>query len=334
MMRSVILGVGGATGKKPVPNEKLLCLIKDRGCEPPTLDWIKARTGILSRFFAEPHESTATLAAEAASAALKDAALTIHDIDAIIVATCTPEYGGTPSTACVAQKLLGGNSLPAFDINAACTGFVYGLVLANSLCRTQYEKILVIGSETLSRIVDFSDQKTSSLPGDGAGAVVVGKNENTDFGIIDACIFSSGNTEILVIPAGGSRQPASHETIEKKEHYLKMDGKEVFRFAVNICCETIQKLCERNTITLNDISHIFLHQANLRIIESVAQRLNVPQEKFFNTISEYGNTSAASIPLGLARAKSENRLCAGDKILLVGFGGGLTWGGMFLRWGS
>ncbi len=332
MPRSVITGIGKMLGSNNMSNACVAKKIEDAGGATTSDEWIIERTGIQSRFIAND-SSTGQMAIDASKKALEMARLSAEQIDLIILATVTPDYGGTPSTACMVQKALSAKSIPAFDINAACSGFVYGLSIADSLLKTRYKNILVIGSEKLSTLIDWSDRKVAPLPGDGAGAVILTRSDSMDFGIFDWELHSSGNNEALVIPAGGSLKPASMATINSKEHFLRMDGKEVFKFAVQACEEIITALMERNGLSSETIDHIFLHQANLRISNSVSDRLRMPDKKFFHSIQYYGNTSSASIPLGIARAEEIGLLKKGDNILLVGFGGGLTWGGCYLTWG-
>lgn len=254
-------------------------------------------------------------------------------IDCIIVATCTPDYGGTPSTACMVQKYLGGTPKPAFDLNAACTGFVYALQVASSLVQTVYHKILVIGSETLSMFIDWANPKVAPLLGDGAGAVVLSRYSGIPkYGIIDFVLSSKGDNEALVVPAGGSIYPTTDTTVTMQMHFLKMNGRAVFKFAIEVSCKSIRDLCERNRISLSDVRWIFLHQANLRISQAIAANLGVSEKKFHHTIQRFGNTSSASIPLGLDDAYRQGLLKPGDTIILAGFGGGLTWGACLLQW--
>lgn len=340
-MPACILGIGGAVRGRKLTNSDVAEKIKQAGGLETSDEWILSRTGIstryITRYTRQGTDTTADLACYATKNALAHAGISAESIDLIIVATATPEYGGTPSTACMVQKHLWNEgmrkTIPCFDINAACTGFIYALAVADSLLHTSFNKILVIGSETLSTFIDWKDRNLAPLLGDGAGAVILTRTENPAFGIVNSYLRSSGDDELLVVPAGGSRNPATFETIERKMHFLKMNGREVFRFAVEVCSEVIEYFLKKFSLAPDDIKYIFLHQANLRITESVALKTKIPLEKYYSTIQEYGNTSSASIPLGMFKAFCEKKLQKGDNILLVGFGGGLTWGGIYLRWG-
>ncbi len=333
-MGSVILGAGKALGKHIVTNEDIIEKIRAAGGEETTLEWIEKRTGIKTRYHVGHGEPTSAIAIEAATDALDNAGISIDEIDAIIVATMTPDYGGTPTTAAMVQKALAAKPIPAFDINAACSGFIYALMVAHSLLQTFYKKILVIGADALSNLIDWGDRSVAPLLGDGAGALILSREPTAglDTGICDIICFCKGDNEKLIVPAGGTRWPARVRSVIGKMHFLKMQGKEVFRFAVEAGIKTINELLERNFLRPEHIQHIFLHQANVRIIEAIAEKTKIPLEKFFSTIRDFGNTSAASIPLGLAAAQEKGVLNKGDKIFLVAFGGGLTWGGCYASW--
>lgn len=334
MPNTVILGCGKGMGQIKMTNKRVIEKITEAGGEATTEEWIVERTGIQKRCFAKPKETSASMAVKAAKNALRNADISISEIEAIIVATCTSDYGGTPSTACIVQKALCAKDIPAFDINAACCGFIYALAVADSLVKTTYKNILLVGSETLSRFIDWQDRSTAPLLGDGAGSFILSRSNNEWFGIIDWEIHAQGDAKLLIIPGGGSKFPATADTVSSRWHYLKMQGKEVFKFAVIKAVETIMLLLKRNHLLKNEIDLIFLHQANFRITNAVSEKLKIPREKFFDTVASCGNTSAASIPIGLDIANKKNLLYKGSKILLIGFGGGLTWGGCYLIWGN
>lgn len=295
-------------------------------------EWIVSRTGIKERRRVEDSVATSDVATYAALKAIEDANLNPEDLDMIIVATVTPDMS-FPSTACIVQKNIGAINASAFDISAACSGFIYGLSIAEKFIKTGSAKyILVIGAETLSKITDYSDRNTCVLFGDGAGAAVVSSVEENN-GILASYTGSDGRGgDLLKLPAGGSRMPASIETLANRMHYIKMDGSEVFKFAIKIMGEAAEKALEMCGLDKKDIDYLIPHQANIRIIESATKRLKIPKDKVFVNIDKYGNMSAASIAVALDEAKKANKLSKGDVVVLVGFGGGLTWGSIVLRW--
>jgi len=295
-------------------------------------EWIVSRTGIKERRRVEEGVATSDIATYAALKAIEDANLNPEDLDMIIVATVTPDMS-FPSTACIVQKNIGAINASAYDISAACSGFIYGLSIAEKFIKTGSAKyILVIGAETLSKITDYSDRNTCVLFGDGAGAAVVSSVEENN-GILAAYTGSDGRGgDLLKLPAGGSRMPASMETVANGLHYTKMDGSEVFKFAIKIMGEAAEKALEMCGLDKKDIDYLIPHQANIRIIESATKRLKIPKDKVFVNIDKYGNMSAASIAVALDEAKKSNKLSKGDVVVLVGFGGGLTWGSVVLRW--
>jgi len=295
-------------------------------------EWIVSRTGIKERRRVEDSVATSDVATYAALKAIEDANLNPEDLDMIIVATVTPDMS-FPSTACIVQKNIGAINASAFDISAACSGFIYGLSIAEKFIKTGSAKyILVIGAETLSKITDYSDRNTCVLFGDGAGAAVVSSVEENN-GILASYTGSDGRGgDLLKLPAGGSRMPASMETLANRMHYIKMDGSEVFKFAIKIMGEAAEKALEMCGLDKKDIDYLIPHQANIRIIESATKRLKIPKDKVFVNIDKYGNMSAASIAVALDEAKKANKLSKGDVVVLVGFGGGLTWGSIVLRW--
>ena len=237
----------------------------------------------------------------------------------------------TPSTAALVQDKLGIKAA-AFDLSAACTGFIYAFTTGYSFIKAGiYKKVLVIGAETMSRVIDWTDRGTCILFGDGAGAVVLGETETGGFISSHLVADGSGACELLV-PAGGSRTPASHETLDNKDVYLKMNGREIFKFAVKVFPETVENVLEQANITADDVDLFVPHQANIRIIESISKRFKQPLEKFYVNLHKYGNTSGASVPLALDEANREGRLKKGDKVVIVGFGGGLTYGSILFEW--
>jgi len=295
-------------------------------------EWIVSRTGIKERRIAAEHEATSDLAFYAAEKALEAAGISAEELDLIVVATVTPDMS-FPSTACLVQKRLGATKAAAFDLSAACSGFVYGLANAsNFIAMGTYKYALVIGAECLSRITDYTDRNTCILFGDGAGAAVLGPVPEGR-GFQSFVLGADGNGgELLKIEAGGSRMPASAETVENKRHYLYMNGREVFKFAVRIMGNAAEEALEKAGKKKEDVSLMVPHQANTRIIHAALERLNLSEDKCVINLPYYANTSAASIPLALAEAAEQGRIQEGDTILLVGFGGGLTWGASVIVW--
>jgi 3-oxoacyl-[acyl-carrier-protein] synthase-3 len=263
---------------------------------------------------------------------LASAGLSPSDIDLIIVATITADMPW-PAAACQLQQRLGTRLVPGFDLSAGCTGFIYGLWMADQVIRAGgANHVLVVGADCLSRVVDWQDRATCVLFGDGAGAAVVSKSGN-DEGFLSFTLGADGSGAPLVcLPGGGSQNPASHETVDKRLHYIKMNGAEVFRFAVRIMGEAAVKALELAGISSEEVACFVPHQANYRIIQAAAKRIGIPMEKVFVNVEKYGNTSAASIPIALYEARREGRINPGDTLVLVGFGAGLTWGASVLRW--
>ena len=325
---TVILGTGSFTPERVLTNADLSKLIDTSD------EWIRTRSGIRERHIAGDHESTSDMAVGAAKAALDDAGLTAADIDLLIVATITPDLP-LPAAACLVQDKLGVPTHAAcFDMNAACSGFIYGLDTACAMISSgRYRKALVIGAEKLSPIVDWKERTTCVLFGDGAGAVVVGASEEPDLGLIGTKLGAYGDSaELLWIPKGGSDSPATADSIAAGDHFMKMKGKEVFKLAVRAMDEAARDILEQHGLTADQISLVIPHQANLRIIEAIAKYLDLPMERFFINVDRYGNTSAASIPLALDEAKRSGKIKPGDITLLVAFGAGLTYGSALIRW--
>lgn len=322
-----ILGTGRALPEKVLFNRDFEKMVDT------TDEWIRARTGIEKRHIAGENESTATLAIDAAKDAIADAGLTAADIDVIIVATITPECV-FPSTACFVQDGIGARDVPAFDLSAACSGFIYAfLVGAQMVQGDAYRHVLIIGAETMSRITDYQDRASCVLFGDGAGAAVLSSMPDTSgscilHGQIHAC---GKNSTILWVPAGGSRLPASQMTVRERLHYVKMQGREVYKVAVKKNMEVIEKTLAEAGVSADELALVIPHQSNLRIIESAREKLGIPREKMFTNIQTCGNTSAASVAMGLDECRKSGRIQPGDLVLLVAFGAGWTWGSALLR---
>ncbi len=295
-------------------------------------DWITERTGIKERRIVNGNQAASDLAYESAKIALKRAHLKSKDIDLILVATVTGDMP-FPSTACFLQRMLGAKNAAAFDVNAACSGFIYGLHIANSLIKAQmHKRILLVGTEVISKFTDWLDRTTCILFGDGAGSVIIeGTKERR--GIFSTHIYSDGNlSELISLPGGGSRYPASRDSIIKRRHFMKMKGNETFKVAVRTLEDIVVKTLKANNLKPSQLSLLIPHQANIRIIHATAKRLNLPIEKVYVNIDKYGNTSAASIPIALDEAFSDGKIKDGDYILLEAFGGGLTWASSLIRW--
>ena len=326
-MRAAIAGWGTALPERRLTNAELEQRVDTSD------QWIVERTGIRERRIAGAGETTASLATEAGAAAIKHAGLTPDAIDLLIVATATAEQLIPHTGAFVSDGL--GLDCGSFDLNAGCAGFVYELVVgASMLTAGNLDHVLVIGSETLSRVTDPTDRGTCVIFGDGAAAMVLSASPDDSAGLLAWDLGCDGSaTALLEIPAGGSRRPTSAETVANGEHYLKMAGPEVFRRAVRIVVESATAALRRGKVGVEDVKWFAPHQANVRIIESAAGRLGIPMERTLVNIDHYGNTSAASIPLVLAEAAGDGRLQEGDLVLLSGFGAGLTWGSALLRWG-
>ncbi len=295
-------------------------------------EWIVSRTGIRERRIAAKDESTSTLATRAAFRALDKTDLHPHDIDLIIVASATPDHL-FPATACLVQDQLGAINAGAFDLSAACSGFIFGVNMAAQGIRAgAYDNALVIGSETLSQFIDWDDRGTCILFGDGAGAFVLQASEQPG-GILSGVMRSDGSGgNLLAIPAGGSRMPATLETVHKKMHLIQMNGREVFRFATKVMADATREVASKAGLAVEDLDLIVPHQANRRIIEAAARGLSLPVEQFMINLDRYGNTSSASIPIAVAEAIDRGRVKPGDNLVLVGFGAGLTWGAIALQW--
>jgi 3-oxoacyl-[acyl-carrier-protein] synthase-3 len=295
-------------------------------------DWITTRTGIKQRRKAAPGEYTSMFAARAGKQAIERAGLQPSDIDLLLCATVTPDQI-LPSTGCIIQAELGANKAAAMDIVAACSGFLYGLTLADTMIRTgQSKHALVIGAEILTQYVDYTDRQTCVLFGDGAGAAVLAAS-NGDRGILSARIRSDGRyEEQLFSPGGGTRKPASAETLADGDHFFKMKGNELFKVAVRSMADVSKEVLEEAGVKPEDVKLFIPHQANQRITDAVANKLNMESERVYSNIAMHGNTSSASIPIGLDECVEAGRISEGDLVLMASFGGGVTWGGVLMRW--
>lgn len=328
VLRAGIQGLGVYVPTRVLTNDDLAKMVDTSD------EWITTRTGIKRRHIAGPDEVTSDLALIAARRALDDAGIGPRDLDLIIVGTATPDMF-FPATACLVQDRLGAKRAGAFDLLAACSSFVYGLITAGQLIAAGVvQRALVIGAETLSRLIDWEDRRTSVLIGDGAGAAVLGPVTDGT-GIYSGAIGADGSAgDVLKVQAGGSRMPMSSEAIERKLHRAYMDGQAVFKLAVRTIPGLIKEAVARAGWTLDQVDRIVPHQANLRIIESMVAQLNLPMEKFVVNIQEYGNTSAASVPLALYEAVQAGQIRRGDRIVLAAFGGGFTYAACALIWGK
>jgi len=325
-MKARILSTGSYVPEKVLTNFDLEKMVDTSD------EWITERTGIKERRIASKDEATSDLCYKASLRAIKNANLTEKDIDLIIVATVTPDML-IPSCACVLQMKLGATNAVAFDINAACTGFIYALSVAEKFIKTgASKKALVVGAETLSRFTDWTDRSTCVLLADGAGAVILEPTKK-DEGIQIIDIFSDGTMwDFIHMPAGGSKMPVTEDVINKRLNFIKMRGNETFKVAVKTLEEVVDATLKKGGITSSQLSLLVPHQANIRIIQAMAKRLELPMEKVMVNINRYGNTSAASIPIALDEAVEEGRIKKGDYVMLAAFGGGLTWGASLIKW--
>jgi len=326
----IISGTGSYVPARRVTNDDMAKIVDTSD------EWIRTRSGISKRHFAAENEASSDMGKIAAERAIEAAGIDRNDIDLLIVATMTPDMP-FPSTACLIQSKLGLPGIVAFDVQAACSGFVYAINVANSMLASgNFKKALVIGSEKMSSILDFEDRTTCVLFGDGAGAVVLSaetSDSSTQTGILGGIGGSDGSDpSLLQQPGGGSAIPASIESIDQRLHFVKMNGKEIFKLAVRIMGQVSTDIVERFNYTTSDLNLIIPHQANIRIIESLAKRLNISMESFYNNLEHYGNTSAASVPIALDEAVRGGRIQSGDLVLLVAFGAGLTWASTLIRW--
>jgi 3-oxoacyl-[acyl-carrier-protein] synthase-3 len=328
----VILGTGSYAPERVLTNDEF-----SRSVDTSD-EWIRTRSGIRERRIAAPGEAASDMAVHAARRALADARVSAADVDLLIVATITPDLP-MPAVACIVQHKLGLPTAAAcFDLNAACSGFIYALDTACAMLASgRYHRALVIGAEKLSSIVDWKDRATCVLFGDGAGAVVLGPDPDLSpgprRGLLGTRLGTFGDSvDLLCIPGGGSSMPPSAKSVASGSHFIKMKGREVFKMAVRAMEESARDILEQQGVSTNQIALVIPHQANLRIIEAIAQYLELPLDRFFINLDRYGNTSAASIPIALDEARRAGRIKAGDIILLVAFGAGLTYGSALVRW--
>jgi 3-oxoacyl-[acyl-carrier-protein] synthase-3 len=326
MRGSAIAGIGHYLPERILTNAEMERLVDT------TDEWIVTRTGIRERRVAAPEQASSDLAYEAAREAMADAGVSARDLDLIIVGTATPDML-FPATACVLQDRLGASRAGAFDLSAACSSWVYAAAVAHGYVSAgMAETVLVVGAETLSKITNYKDRSTCVLFGDSAGAAVVRPAGPGD-GFLSFYLGADGaGGPLIALPAGGSRLPASYETVERGQHYLQMNGREVYKFAVRIIPRAIEEAVERAGLRLADIDWFIPHQANVRIIDAAAERLGQPREKFYVNVERFGNTSSASVPVALYEAVRSGRIRPGQLAVLVAFGGGLTWASCAIRW--
>lgn len=320
-----IIGVGSYVPPKVVTNDDLSKIVDTNH------EWILDRTGICERRVSEG-EDTSSMAYKASIDAMKKADINGEDLDLIIVATITPD-SFIPSVACMLQKMIGAKNATAFDISAACTGFIYSLEVAENLIKGgKYKRALVVGAETLSKIVDWTDRSTCILFGDGAGACVIEESKESDSKIINTYSMSDGEKwSALTTGANDVKSPFSKQENIKNKH-IQMNGREVFKFATSVMVDSVKKVLEDTEYNLEDIDYVVPHQANLRIIDYAAKKLSIPREKFYVNLDRFGNTSSASIPIALSDMYNQGKLKTGNLIVLVGFGGGLTCGATLIKW--
>lgn len=327
MISATIRGCGMYVPERVMTNQDLEQIVNTSD------EWITARTGIKERRIAAPQESTSSMAVQASRQALERAGVSPDEIDLVIVGTATPDYQ-FPATACLVQDALG-ISGGAFDVEAGCTSFMYGLSIASAYVSTgMHRNVLVVGSEVLSRILDWTDRSTCVLFGDGAGAVVVSPGPFSRFEPQYVLGADGSGGPALCLPAGGSRLPASEETVTGRMHFVRMAGPEVFRFASRVVAESTNQVLDKVGLRADDIDLFIPHQANTRIIDSAVRRLGIPKDRVFINIDRYGNTSSASIPIALYEAEEQGRLHPGDTVVMVGFGAGLTWAAGAVQWGA
>jgi 3-oxoacyl-[acyl-carrier-protein] synthase-3 len=324
-LASKIVGLGMYAPQKELTNFDLEKMVDTNDT------WITERTGIRSRHIAEPGTANSDLCVEAARRALDDAGVDAADLDLVIVGTITPDMP-FPSSACFLQAKIGATRAYAMDLSAACSGFVYSLSVADALIRAgRAKKALVVGSEILSSMVDYTDRSTCILFGDGAGATVLSECPEGE-GVLSCHLHSDGNLwQLIQCPGGGTVNPYSPEMMEQRLHSIQMAGNETFKHAVLKMVEVSREALDRNGVGIDDVKLFIPHQANLRIIQVVGKRLGIPGERVFVDLERYGNTSAASIPIALAEAKEQGRFAPGDLVLAVAFGGGLTWASALMR---
>ena len=324
---AVITGWGMYAPSRVMTNAELADMVETSD------EWIVSRTGIHERRIAADDETTTTLSVHAARDALAVAGVDPADVDLVIVGTCSPDYP-LPATAVLVATELGAHRAAGFDLQAACSGFLYALATGTGFIRAgMYRNVLVIGVEVLSRFIDWTDRNTCVLFGDGAGAVLLSATDRPDGGLMGFDLYSDGTgCEAIIVPAGGSKNPASVDTVAANQHYIHMLGREVYRYATRQLADSASAALERAGLRVDQIDQFVFHQANLRIIESVQKLLHIPEEKTFVNIEKYGNTSAASVPMALVEAVAAGRIKPGDRILMVAFGAGYTAGAAVVEW--
>lgn len=325
MIYSEIVSTGGGIPARVVANSFFDYLVDDAD------NWIFSRTGIRERRFVSESESTSDLATTAARNALEAGGLDASELDCLIVATSTPDMS-LPATACMVQKNIGARNAFAFDMNAVCSGFVFAIETADNFIKSgKYKTVMVIGADTYSKILDFDDKGTCPLFGDGAGAVIFRATEEKK-GILQTVIKSDGDGwELIQVPSSGSRLPVTAETIAAKDNTFKMTGKKVFVFATDVIPQIIAEVTEKAGLTVADLDYIIPHQANVRIIDFISRKLDIPLDRFLLNLDRYGNTAAASVGLVLDENFRNGKIKKGQKVLMMGFGGGLSWGGIVLQ---
>lgn len=326
LINTGIAGVGAYVPDQIITNADLEKIVDTSD------EWIISRSGIKERRIAPPEMATSDFAVIAANQAIAGAGITAEEIDLVIVATNTPDMV-FPATACLVQDRIGAKKAGAFDLAAGCSGFMYAMIVGSQFVAAgSCRNVLVIGAENLSKIINWKDRKTCVLFGDGAGAVVLSRTAPGS-GLLSYKMWADGSGgQSLMLPAGGSRNPASFETVSNNMHYIHMRGRDIFRFAVRATGKAAAEVLGAAGIKVSDVDHFIPHQANVRIIEAAAKRLRLPLEKVLVNVNRYGNTSTASIPIALAEAVREGRIKKGDHILMVGFGAGLTWAAAVLKW--
>jgi len=325
-LRAAVVGTGSCLPDKVLTNHDLEKMVET------TDEWIFTRTGIRERRIVADGQTTSDLAAEAARRALQAASLKPEDISLIITATITPDHF-FPSTSCLIQKKIGATNTGGFDLSAACAGFVYATIMGARLIEADpTQKVLVIGAETLSKVTDWKDRSSCILFGDGAGAAILAASD-TGNGVLASEFGIDGNgSDFMKIPAGGSAMPASEESVRQRLHYMQLNGRETFRFAVVKMADLVETTLKKSGLTMDDVALIVPHQVNGRILTAAAERLNIGMDKIYCNIDRFGNTSAASVPIALDEAVRNGRIRRGDPIVLVAFGGGLSWSSAVIRW--
>jgi 3-oxoacyl-[acyl-carrier-protein] synthase-3 len=329
MQRSRIIGTGAYLPERRLTNDQL---VREMGVDTSDA-WIRERTGIGARRMASPDEATSDMAAKSAVPALEMAGIPPEQLELIVVGTISPDYQ-FPSAAALVQAKIGARKAACFDVSAACAGSIYALSIADNFIKTgMYKNALIIGAELLTRIVDWKDRATCVLFGDAAGAMVLGTETRNERGILSTHLHTDGwQADLLSIPGGGSKKPLSHEVLEKRENFVKMQGREVFKSAVRSLEAVSREALEKNGATTSDVKHVIAHQANLRILEAVLKRLEIPLERCHLNIEQVGNTSSASVPLTLDQANRQGALKDGDLLLMMAIGGGMSWGSALVRW--